>query len=91
MPCKVCDNTGWVCEEHPGRPSDCGGSKRGCTCGARAVPQAFRALTAMSRRQASVHECQPASWRTATPTTTRSTKPRNAAPPLPAAVDRRGN
>jgi hypothetical protein len=31
MPCKVCDNTGWVCEEHPGRPSDCGGSERGCT------------------------------------------------------------
>jgi hypothetical protein len=38
MPCKVCDNTGWVCEEHPGRPSDCGGSKRGCTCGAAGIP-----------------------------------------------------
>ena len=36
MRCEVCEDTGWVCENHPDRPSDCGGStsKRVCGCGA---------------------------------------------------------
>jgi hypothetical protein len=36
MMCSICDGTGWVCENHPDRPSDCGGSKRAnvCKCGA---------------------------------------------------------
>jgi hypothetical protein len=35
MPCAVCDNTGWVCENHPERPRK-GFSKRAdaCDCGA---------------------------------------------------------
>ena len=31
--CETCDDTGWVCENHPDRPSDCGGSKRADVCG----------------------------------------------------------
>ena len=39
MRCEVCDNTGWVCENHADRPSDCGGdSKRACTCGGAGMP-----------------------------------------------------
>jgi hypothetical protein len=38
MRCEVCDNTGWVCENHADRPSDCGDSKRGCTCGGAGMP-----------------------------------------------------
>ena len=56
-----------------------------------AVLRACRVLTAMSRRQANGHECQSALCRTIMRTTVWSTKPRNAAPPLAAAVDRRGN
>ena len=35
MACLVCDNTGWVCEEHPDRPWR-GNSQRAdaCDCGA---------------------------------------------------------
>jgi hypothetical protein len=38
--CEVCDDTGWVCENHPDRPSDCGGSKRldVCICGGAGMP-----------------------------------------------------
>ncbi len=39
MTCTVCDDTGWVCENHPDRPSDCcGNSKRACTCGGAGKP-----------------------------------------------------
>jgi hypothetical protein len=39
--CEICDNTGWVCENHPRRPSAMF-SKRAdaCNCGA-AAPCAF--------------------------------------------------
>jgi len=36
--CNACDNTGWVCEDHPDRPSDCGNSPRACACGAAGRP-----------------------------------------------------
>ena len=38
MRCEVCDNSGWGCENHPDRPSDCGDSKRACTCGGAGMP-----------------------------------------------------
>jgi hypothetical protein len=38
MTCNACDDTGWVCEAHPDRPSDCGDSKRACTCGGAGMP-----------------------------------------------------
>jgi hypothetical protein len=31
MTCKLCDDTGWVCEEHPGRPL-ASASKRADAC-----------------------------------------------------------
>jgi hypothetical protein len=31
--CTVCDDTGWVCENHPDRPWDGGGSTRSDVCG----------------------------------------------------------
>jgi hypothetical protein len=33
--CEACDDTGWVCENHPNRPASCAGSKRWdvCECG----------------------------------------------------------
>jgi hypothetical protein len=36
--CIACDNTGWVCEDHPDRPADCGNSPRACACGAAGGP-----------------------------------------------------
>jgi hypothetical protein len=36
--CTACDNTDWVCEDHPDRPSDCGNSPRACACGAAGRP-----------------------------------------------------
>jgi hypothetical protein len=38
-PCAVCDDTGWVCEAHPDRPSDIF-SKRfdACQCGGAGMP-----------------------------------------------------
>ncbi|TWB66650.1 hypothetical protein [Bradyrhizobium sacchari] len=35
QPCTICDDTGWVCENHPDRPWD---GPRGCTCGGAGVP-----------------------------------------------------
>ena len=32
------NNTGWVCENDGDRPSDCGDSKRACTCGGAGTP-----------------------------------------------------
>jgi hypothetical protein len=48
MPCEVCDNTGWVCEKHADRPSDCGDSKRP----APAVAPACHASSVTSRSRA---------------------------------------
>lgn len=36
--CHVCDDTGWVCEDHPDRPSDCVPVARSCTCGGAGKP-----------------------------------------------------
>ncbi|MET4513759.1 hypothetical protein [Bradyrhizobium sp. I1.7.5] len=33
--CVNCDDLGWVCENHPGRPWD---SPRACTCGGAGAP-----------------------------------------------------
>ena len=38
MACTVCDDTGWVCENHPDHPSDCGDSKRACIGGGAGMP-----------------------------------------------------
>ncbi len=38
MACPLCDDAGWVCENHPDRPSDCGNSTRPCTCGGAGMP-----------------------------------------------------
>lgn len=35
--CQTCDNTGWVCEQHPDKPWD-GGSDKGCDCGGAGMP-----------------------------------------------------
>jgi hypothetical protein len=34
MPCTICDNTGWVCENHPDRPWGGGTRLDVCGCGA---------------------------------------------------------
>ncbi len=39
MKYEACDNTGWVCQAHPDRPSDCGNSRQPCTCGAAGMPR----------------------------------------------------
>jgi hypothetical protein len=36
--CVRCDDTFWVCEEHPRLPSDFGPSPRACRCGAPGKP-----------------------------------------------------
>jgi hypothetical protein len=33
--CAHCDDCGWVCEEHPGRPWE---GQHGCGCGAAGMP-----------------------------------------------------
>jgi hypothetical protein len=40
MKCEACDDTGWVCENHPDRPSECGGnaSALACRCGGAGMP-----------------------------------------------------
>jgi hypothetical protein len=83
MRCEVCDNTGWVCENHADRPSDCGDSERACTCGGAGTP-----CLVCNQPEPGERPRLP-SCRTTMRTKARSTKPRNAAPPLPAAlVDR---
>jgi hypothetical protein len=38
MACTACDDTGWVGEEHPGRPQRFGGRKRCRSCDAAGMP-----------------------------------------------------
>jgi hypothetical protein len=35
MKCALCEDTGWVCENHPDRPWE---GKRACTCGGAGDP-----------------------------------------------------
>jgi hypothetical protein len=35
MKCSLCEDCGWVCEEHPGRPWD---GDHACPCGAAGAP-----------------------------------------------------
>ena len=35
MPCKICDDAGWVCENHPDLPWD---GPRACSCGGAGAP-----------------------------------------------------
>jgi hypothetical protein len=35
MKCTLCEDTGWVCENHPDRPSE---GKRACSCGGAGAP-----------------------------------------------------
>jgi len=36
--CKVCDDSGWVCEEHPSKPWEDSDSSRSCDCGGAGMP-----------------------------------------------------
>lgn len=68
--CAACEDTGWVCENHPDRPSE---GPNACQCGGAGKPCRCNQL-----RKASGPDSRPASLLKSTATRAVSTKPAHA-------------